>query len=105
VRGGALDGGVDGVAFGGAADGGVGIVDGGQGAAAAGEGADGAIGAGGGDGLVHVTPDAWVAFEVMADDIGGFGAGDAEALGEAEGGDAVRDAEVDHLGAASHFGG
>ena len=43
--------------------------------------------------------------EIGVDDVGGLGARDGEALAEAEGGDAVDDAEVHHLRGAAHVGG
>ena len=101
VGGGALDGGVDGGAFGVGADGAVAGVDVGEVAAAAGDGFGVAQFFGGLDGGVHKVFDFWVLFPVGFDDFGGIGAGDGEALAEAEGGDAVDDAEVDHLGGAA----
>ena len=105
VSGGALDGCVHGDALGAAADGGVGGGDVANVAAAAGEGFDVALFFGGGDDVVDVALDAGELFEVGVDDLTGLLAGDAEALGEAEGGDAVDDAEVDHFGGAAHVGG
>ncbi len=81
VGGGALDGGVDGGAFGVAADVLIGAVDVGEVAAAAAEGCDVALLAGEGDGVVHEFFYAWVLEEVVFDEFGGIGAGDAESLG------------------------
>ncbi len=53
--------------------------------------------------LLHVIADAGKALEVFPDIGGGLLAGDAELVGEAEGGDAVDDAEVDRLGAATNL--
>ena len=105
VGGGALDGGVHGDALGAAADGGVGGGDVADVAAAAGEGFDVALVFGRGDDVVDVALDAGKLLEVGVDDLAGFLTGDAQALGEAEGGDAVDDAEVDHFGGAAHVGG
>ena len=55
-------------------------------------------------GLLHVVADAGEALEIFLDVGAGLLARDAELVGEAEGGDAVDDAEVDRLGAAAHFG-
>src|SRR6266404_5126038 len=56
-----------------------------------------------GDSFIHVTGDARELFEVLVDDTGGFLAGDAQALREAEGRDAVGNAVVHHLGFSAHF--
>lgn len=100
--GGALDGEVDGGAFGVVADG---LVVGEEVwglAAAAAEGADVALLASVLDGAFHGFADGGVFAEVGLDDVVGFFDGDVEALGEAEGRDAVDDAEVDHFGGAAH---
>lgn len=102
VGGGALDRGVHGNALGAAADGGVGGGDVADIAAAAGEGFDVALFFGRGDDVVDVALDAGELLEVGVDDLAGFLTWDAEALGEAEGGDAVDDAEIDHFGSAAH---
>ncbi len=54
---------------------------------------------------VHVVADAGEALEILLDVGARLLARDAELVGEAEGRDAVDDAEVDRLGAAAHFGG
>ena len=105
VGGGALDGGVDGGSLGVGADGAVAGVDVGEVAAAAADGFGVAVCFGRLDGVVHEVFDFGVLLPVGGDDFGGFGAGDGEALAEAEGGDAVDNAEVDHLGGAALVGG
>lgn len=105
VGGGALDGHVDGGALGVLAEAGV---SGGEirvVAAASGEGFGVASVAGLGDGAIHVLFDGGILAEVGVDDLCGFAAGDGEALAEAEGGDAVDDAEVDHFRAGAHVAG
>jgi len=97
VGGGALDGHVDGVAFGGGADGGVGGAEVGEITAASGDGFDVAAFTGAGDGVGHVVFDAGVLGEVAVDERLGVGTRDAKPLGESEGGDAVADAVVDHF--------
>ena len=104
VGGGALDGGVDGVALGGAADGVVGGADVADITAPAGDGLDVAVLPSERDRVVHVLPDAGELREILVDDLGGFLARNAQALGQAEGGDAVGDAVIDHLGLAAHLG-
>ena len=102
VGGGALNGGVDGGAFGGGAEGGVLGGDVADESSAAGFGFDVAVFAAEGDGVVHVGFDAGEGGEVGFDDVGGVGAGKVfDALGEAKGGDAVHDAEVDHFGGSA----
>ena len=77
----ALNGGIDSVAFGPGADGIVGGTDVADVTAAASDGLDVAALASEGDGVVHVFADAWKLVEVLVNDIGGFFARDAEALG------------------------
>ena len=101
VGGGALQGGVDGGAFGETPHVGVAAGDVGDGADAAEGGADGAVAADGFEGLVDEGADAFVAVEVGFDVGFGFLLVDAELGGEAEGADAVDDAEVDGLGAGA----
>ena len=55
-------------------------------------------------GLFHVVADAGEALEIFLDVGAGLLARDAELVGEAEGRDAVDDAEIDRLGAAAHLG-
>ncbi len=101
VGGGALDDAVDGGALGeGAA---VGVVRGDVRdlAAALEHRLDIAVALGLGDALFEEGRDAGEALLVAVDDLRGLGVGDAEAPSEAEGGDAVDDAEVDHLRAAA----
>ena len=102
VGGGALYGGVNGGTLGVASHGGVGGGDVAEVAAAAGEGFDVALFFGGLDGAVHEFFHGWVFCEIGLDDFGGFATWDAEALREAEGGDAVDDAEIYHLSSAAH---
>ena len=104
VGGGALNGGVDGVAFGGAAHGVVLRANVAQVPAAAGDGLDVTVLPGEGDGVVHELPNAGELLEVLVNDIGAFLARDAQALGQTEGGDTIGDAVIDHLGLAPHFG-
>ena len=73
--------------------------------AATGEGFGVAFFAGLQDGAIHVFLNGRVFAEIGVDELGGIGAGDGEALREAEGGDAVDDAEVDHFRAGAHFAG
>ena len=53
-------------------------------------------------GLVHIVADAGVALEVGVDIGARLAALDAEIARQAEGGDAVDDAEIDRLGAPAH---
>ncbi len=103
VGGGALDGHVDGDALGGSADHGVVGVDLRHVASTAHERLGVAAGARLGDGSVAPLPDVRVALEVGVDEVLRLFAGDAFTLGEAEAGEAVEDAEVEDLRAASHL--
>ena len=103
VGGGALDGGVDGGALVKGA-----FLRGARGdlremAAAAEHGADIAIGADEAFRLLHIVADAGEAFEIFLDVGAGLLAANAELVGEAEGGNAVNNAEIDRLGAAAHL--
>ena len=100
---GALDRRVNGSAFGIATDVLIGRMDVGQHAAAAAERLDIALLAGLGDGGIHEGLDAGVLLEIIVDELCCITAGDAEALAEAEGGNAVDDAEIDHFGVTAHF--
>ena len=104
VGGGTLDRRVDGVALGGGADGAVGGVDVADVAAASGDGFDVAFIPRGFDNAVHAGFNRRILFEIALDNFRSFFARNAQTLGEAEGGDAIDDAEVDHLGFAAHVG-
>ena len=98
---GALDGGIHGIAFGIAADGGIARIDVGQVATALKFCEDvtpffGAI-----DARVHVFLDLRVGFEIAVYQLFGFPAGDAESFRETEGRDAVDDAEIGRFGLAA----
>ena len=90
--------GVDGGAFGEAALVGVLAVDVGDGADAAEEGFYFQVAAGFFESFVDEGADAFVFFEIVCDELFGFGGLDAEILREAEGRQAVDDAEVDDFG-------
>ena len=104
VGGGALDGCVDGVALRGAANGVVGGANVADVAAAAGDRLDITMLPREHDRVVHVLPDAGELLEILVNDVAGFLARDAQALGQAEGRDAVSDSEVNHLRLAPHLG-
>ncbi len=105
VGGGALDGHIDGDALGGIAGGTVAGVDVGEGATTSKEGLGITVFARGLDGGVHKGFDGGVLCEVGINEVLRFFAWDAEARGESEGGDAVDDAEVDHLAVGALAGG
>jgi len=103
VGGGALQGRVDGGALGEAALIGVARRDVWDGADAAEPGADELVAADGFEGAVDEGADAGVTLEVLFDVGAGLALVDAKLRGEAEGRDAVDDAEVDGLGAVARF--
>lgn len=104
VGGGALNGRVHRHSLSLAAHGGVGAGDVTDHAAALREGLDVAVLFGLGDDLIHEAFDAGELLEVVLNDRGCLGAGNAEALAQAEGADAIDDAEIDHLRRAAHLG-
>ena len=103
VGGGALQGRVDGGALGEASLIGVARRDVWDGADAAELGADELVAADGFEGAVDEGADAGVTLEVLLDVGAGLALVDAELRGEAEGRDAVDDAEVDGLGAVARL--
>ena len=105
VGGGALDGHIDGDALGGVAGGEVAGGDFGDVAAAAEEGLGVAALTRLGHGALHIGFDGRVVAKVGVDKLLGLLARDAQTGGQAEGGDAVDDAEVDHLAVAALPGG
>jgi hypothetical protein len=72
--------------------------------AAAEDGLDIALVAAEGLSLVHIPPDSGKALKIFLDIGRGLLARDRQLVGEAEGGDAVNDAEINRLGAAAHVG-
>ena len=104
VGGSALQRGVYGRAFGEAALVCVFAVDVGDGADAAVEGFYFQVAAGFFESLVDEGADACVFFEIVGDELFGFGGLDAEILRQAEGREAVDDAEVDDFGGAAMVG-
>src|SRR5690606_8410008 len=90
-------------AFSGGAGGGVGGVDVAQEAAAPAQGFHIAVFARFGDGGFDIRFDTGVELEVVFDERVRLRAGNAQPLRQPEGGDAVDDAEVDHLGGAAHL--
>ena len=105
VRGRALDRRVDRVTLSGGADGVIGRPDVAHVAAAPGDRFDEAVLARKSDGAVHIITDAGKLPEVLIDDLAAFFAWDAKTLRQAERGNAVSDAVIDHLGFAPHFSG
>ena len=105
VGGGALDGHVDGVALGEGASGGVARVDVGQVAAASEQRGGIATFAGPFDTLGDEGADVGILLKILADERRRFAARDGELRGQAEGRDAVENAEVDALGHAPLVGG
>src|SRR4051794_7860456 len=94
VGGGSLDRRVDGVAFGGVAQGVIGGANVPQITSPAGDGFHVAMAAGKGDGVVHVFADAWKLFEILFDDDGSVSARQVQTLPETKGGNSVGDAVV-----------
>lgn len=105
VGGGALDGGVEGGAFGVFAGGAVGGGEFGEVAAAVEEGGGVAVFAGLGDYGVEVVFDAAESVEVVFHDLFGFSGWDVELLGESEGGEAVDESVGEGFDFAAEFGG
>src|SRR5690606_30602666 len=105
VGGRALDGGVDRGAFDEAAFGGVAGIGVGEVDLAAENRRDIAVDLHPSALLVHIVPDAGEALEIGLDVVARLAAGNAELVGQAKGGNAVDDAEIDRLGAAAHIGG
>ena len=103
VGGGSLNRGVDGIAFGKAADGGVARGDVAQVTAALHHGFNIAVAAGRFDGAVHVSLDIRVFHEILVNDFGGLLARNAQPFGQSEGGNSIDDPEIDHLGIAAHL--
>ena len=94
-------GGIHGIAFGIAADGGIARIDVGQVATALEFREDVTPFLGAIDARVHIFLDLRVGFEIAVDQLFGFPTGDAEPFRESEGRDAVDDAEIGRFGLAA----
>src|SRR5579883_242410 len=104
IGGGALDGRIDSVAFGGAADRVVGGADVTQVPAASSDSFNVTVVSGKCDGVIHVFAQPWELFEILVDDFSGLFPRDAQPLGQAKRRYPVSDSVVYHFGFAPHLG-
>src|SRR2546422_8548430 len=100
-----LDGSVDGVALGSAAQGIIRRTNVAHVTAAASDRLDITMLAGKSDGVAHVFANTRELLEILLDDAGRFRAGNTKSLSKAKGRNAIGDAVIDHFGFAPHLGG